>query len=58
LVASEDAGFALDRMPSLLVCRLLDCPLSWDVVKFEASEVVLQPTDFLAIRGHLGVVAA
>jgi hypothetical protein len=28
------------------------------VVKFEAIELVLQPMDFLVIRGHLGVVVA
>ena len=29
-----------------------------DVIKFEAVELVLQPSDFLAVRSHLGVVAA
>ena len=31
---------------------------SWDVIEFEAVKLVLQPSDFLAVRSHLGVVAA
>ena len=30
----------------------------WDVIEFEAVESVLQPSDFLTICLHLGVVAA
>ena len=30
----------------------------WDVIEFEAVESVLQPSDFLVVRRHLGVVAA
>ena len=31
---------------------------SQDVIEFQAVELVLQPSDLLAVRGHLGVVAA
>ena len=31
---------------------------SRDVIEFQAVELVLQPSDLLAVRGHLGVVAA
>ena len=31
---------------------------SWDVIEFEAIEFVLQPSDFLAVRSHLGIVVA
>jgi hypothetical protein len=31
---------------------------SWDVVKFETIELVLQPADLLAICGHLRAEAA
>ena len=30
----------------------------WDVIEFEAVESILQPLDFLAVRHHLGVMAA
>ena len=30
----------------------------WDVIELEAVESVLQPSDFLAVCLHLGVVAA
>ena len=30
----------------------------WDVIELEAVESVLQPSDFLAVRSHLGVVTA
>ena len=30
----------------------------WDVIEFEAVKSVLQPSDFLAVCLHLGVVAA
>ena len=30
----------------------------WDVIEFKAVEYVLQLSDFLAVRLHLGVVAA
>ena len=38
------------------VGRLVEAP--WDVVEFEAIEFVLQPSDLLAVRIHLGVVVA
>ena len=38
------------------VSRLIE--LSWDVIEFEAVELVLQPSDFLAVHNHLGIVAA
>ena len=30
----------------------------WDVIEFEAIEFVLQPSDFLAVRRHLDVMAS
>ena len=30
----------------------------WDVTELKAIEFVLQPSDFLAVRSHLGIVAA
>ena len=36
--------------------RLVEVP--WDVIEFEAVEFVLQPLDFFAVRGHLGIVTA
>ena len=30
----------------------------WDVIEFEAIEFVLQSSDFLAVRSHLGIVAS
>ena len=36
--------------------RLIDA--SWDVIEFEAIESVLQPSDFLTVCLHLGVMAA
>ena len=38
------------------VGRLIEAP--WDVIEFEAIEFVLQPSDFLAVCSHLGVMAA
>ena len=35
---------------------LIEAP--WDVIEFEAIEFVLQPSDFLAVCSHLGVVIA
>ena len=44
-------------------CRLHKCfnrliEASWDVIEFEAVEFVLQSSDLLAVRHHLGVMAA
>ena len=36
--------------------RLVEAP--WDVIEFEAIEFVLQSSDLLAVRSHLGVMAA
>ena len=38
------------------ISRLVEAP--WDVIEFEAIEFVLQPSDLLAVRSHLGIVAA
>ena len=32
--------------------------VSWDVIEFEAVELVLQPSNLLAVRNHLGIMAA
>ena len=37
------------------VHRLVEVPR--DVIEFKAIELVLQPTDFSAVCGHLGIVA-
>ena len=38
------------------VGRLIEVP--WDVIEFEAVEFVLQPSDFLVVCSHLGVMIA
>ena len=38
------------------VDRLIEAP--WDVIEFEAVESVLQSSDLLVVRSHLGVMAA
>ena len=38
------------------VGRFIEAP--WDVIELEAVESVLQPSDFLAVHHHLGIVAA
>jgi hypothetical protein len=58
LVAGKDAG--RDRLlVGRHLCWCVGCFIvpSRDVVKFEAVKLVLQSVDFLAARGHLGVVA-
>ena len=30
----------------------------WDMIEFEAVESILQPSDFLVVRRHLGIMAA
>ena len=59
MVAGEDtcwhqllAGCCLRKR----VSRLVEAP--WDVIEFEAVELVFQSSDFLVVRSHLGVVAA
>ena len=32
--------------------------MPWDVIEFEAIEFVLQSSDLLAVRNHLGVMVA
>ena len=41
-------------------CKRVGCLVEapWDVIEFEAIELVLQPSDFLAVRSHLGIVVA
>ena len=38
------------------VGRLVEAP--WDVIEFEAVELVLQLLDFSVVRSHLGIVVA
>ena len=38
------------------VDRFVEAP--WDVIELRAVEFVLQPSDFLVVRSHLGVVVA
>ena len=40
----------------MCVSRFIEVP--WDVIEFKAIEPVLQPSDFLVVCHHLGVVAA
>ena len=59
LVAGEDTRWhrlSTERCFCKRVGRLIEAP--WDVIEFEAVEFVLQPLDLLAVRSHLGVVAA
>ena len=46
------AGCHLRKRIGLLV----EAP--WDVIEFEATEFVLQPSDFLAVYNHLGIMVA
>ena len=59
LVAGEDTCWhqlSAGRCFCKRISRLVEAP--WDVIEFEAVEFVLQPSDFLAVRSHLGVVIA
>ena len=59
LVADEDAHwywFSTGHRLRKCVSRLVEAP--WDVIEFEAIELVLQLADFLAVSSHLGVVVA
>ena len=59
LVAGEDTRWhrlLIGHCLCKYVDRLIEAP--WDVVEFEAIESVLQPSDFLIVCLHLGVVAA
>jgi hypothetical protein len=47
----DETGWRLDTI-------FANVSASWDVVKFEAVELVLQPMDLLAICNHLGAEAA
>ena len=38
------------------VGRLIEAP--WDVIEFEAVELVLQSSDFLVVHNHLGIMVA
>ena len=58
LVVGKDARwYRLSTGRRLCKCvgRLVEAP--WDVIEFEAVELILQPSDFLAVRNHLGVMA-
>ena len=58
LVAGEDTRWhrlSTERCFCKRVGRLIEAP--WDVIEFEAIEFVLQSSDFLAVRSHVGVVA-
>ena len=59
LVTGEDARWHRFMTGCLLrkcAGRLSEAP--WDVIEFEAIELVLQSSDFLAVRRHLGIVAS
>ena len=59
LVAGEDTRWhwlSTGRRFCKCVGHFIEAP--WDVIEFEAIEFVLQPSDFLAVHSHLGVVAA
>ena len=58
LIAGEDAHWhqlSIGRYFCQRVGCLIETP--WNVVELEAIELVLQPVDFSAVRGHLEVVA-
>ena len=42
-------------LPSQACGCFIEAP--WDVIEFKAVEPVLQPSDFSAVRHHLGVMA-
>ena len=59
LITGEDARrhqLSVGRCFHQRVGRLVETPQ--DVIELEAVELVLQPTDFSAVCGHLGVMAA
>ena len=59
LVTGEDARwhrFSTGHRFCKCTGRLIEAP--WDVVEFEAVEFVLQPSDFLAVHNHLGIMTA
>ena len=59
LVAGEDARwhrFSTGRRLRKCVGRLVEAP--WDVIEFEAVELVFQSSNFLAVHSHLGIMAA
>ena len=59
LITGEDSSWhwlSARRYFRERVGRFIEAP--WDVIEFEAVESVLQPSDFLAVRRHLGVMVA
>ena len=59
LIAGEDARwyrFSTGCCLRKCIGCLVEVP--WDVIEFEAIELVLQPLDFLVVRSHLGVMVA
>ena len=49
----QHSSIRLDRK---CIGRLVEAP--WDVIDFEAIELVFQSSDFLVVHSHLGVMAA
>jgi len=59
LITGEDSSrhwLSAERCFHERVGRFVEAP--WDVIEFKAIESVLQPSDFLIVCLHLGVVAA
>ena len=59
LVDGEDGCWhrlSTERCFGKRVGHLVEVPQ--DVIEFEAFEFVLQPSDLLAVRSHLGIMAA
>ena len=59
LVTSEDTCWHWLSVRCRLhkrIDRLVEVP--WDVIEFEAIEFVLQPSEFLKVCSHLGIVTA
>ena len=59
LVTGEDTCWhwlSVGRCLHKHIARLVEAP--WAVIEFEAIEFVLQPSNFLVVRSHLGVVTA
>ena len=59
MVAGEDAHWHR-LLTRCRFCKCVGCLVEapWDVIEFEAIEFVLQPSNFLAVRSHLGIVVA
>ena len=59
LVAGKDAHWhrvLIEHHFGKCIGRLVEAP--WDMIEFEAIEFVLQPSNLLAVRNHLGIMAA